>query len=78
MQNKTKRKLKHAPHLQFKGFLVANNIRQNEVAEMLNISPVTLSHKINGHLHFTFSEIEKICDEYGVMPDLFLTQKVEQ
>jgi transcriptional regulator with XRE-family HTH domain len=70
------KRLKHAPHYQLKGFLVANNIRQHEVAEMLNISPVTLNQKLNGYLHFTFDEVEKICEEYDLKPDIFLTQKV--
>lgn len=70
--------LKHVPHYKFKGFLKENNIQQKEVAKFLNISPVTLNQKINGSLHFTFDEVEKICDEYRIEPDIFLTKKLRK
>lgn len=73
---KKKLKLKHQPHDKFKGFLVENKIRQRTVAEMLGISPVTLNQKINGYLHFTFAEVEKICNEYKIDPSIFLTKKL--
>ena len=73
---KPKKQPKHKPHDRFKGFLIENRIRQKAVAEFLDISPVTLNQKINGNLHFTFDEVEKICDEYHVKPDLFLTHVV--
>jgi transcriptional regulator with XRE-family HTH domain len=71
-------RLKHPPHLKVKGFFVANAIRQKEVADILNIAPTTLNQKLNGYLHFTFDEVEKICDEYGVSPEIFLTRDIEQ
>lgn len=71
---KKRKKLKHHPHDKFKAFLVENRILQKTVAELLGISPVTLNQKINGTLHFTFEEVEKICDEYGLSPDIFLTR----
>lgn len=67
-------RLKHAPHFKFKGYLVSNNIRQHEVAQLLNLSPATINQKLNGYLHFSFNEVEKICEEYGIMPDIFLTK----
>lgn len=73
-----KKTLKHQPHNKFKGFLIENRIRQKTVAELLGISPVTLNQKINGTLHFTFDEVEKICDAYDLNPEIFLTQKVTQ
>lgn len=71
---KRKIKLKHEPHYKFKGFLIENRISQKEVAKHLNISPVTVNQKINGTLHFTFDEVERICNEYGTKPDIFLTR----
>ncbi len=71
-------RLKHPPHLKVKGFFVANAIRQKEVADILNIAPTTLNQKLNGYLHFTFDEVEKICDEYGVGPEIFLTRDIAQ
>lgn len=72
------RRIKHAPHLKLKGYFVANAIRQSQVADLLNISPTTLNQKLNGYLHFNFDEVEKICDEYGIGPEIFLTRKVAQ
>lgn len=73
-----RRRVKHPPHLKVKGFFVAKDIRQKEVAELLNIAPTTLNQKLNGYLHFTFDEVEKICDEYGVGPDIFFTRDIAQ
>ena len=79
MRPKSKsRRIKHPPHLKVKGFFVANAIRQKEVADILNIAPTTLNQKLNGYLHFTFDEVEKICDEYGVGPEIFLTRDIAQ
>lgn len=73
---KRKTKMKHQPHQKFKGFLIENKIRQIEVAKLLGISPVTLNQKINGSLHFTFDEVETICEYYDIKPEIFLTKKV--
>ena len=79
MRSMSKRKrVKHPPHLKVKGFFVANDIRQKEVADLLNIAPTTLNQKLNGYLHFTFDEVEKICDEYDVSPDIFFTRDIAQ
>jgi len=79
MRSKSKKgRIKHPPHLKVKGFFVANAIRQKEVADLLNIAPTTLNQKLNGYLHFTFDEVEKICDEYGVGPEIFLTRDIAQ
>lgn len=74
--NKTKKSLKHEPHFKFKGFLSENHIKQRNIADLLNLSPVTINQKINGSLHFSWGEVEKICDEYGIMPEIFLTRKL--
>lgn len=73
---KTKTTLKHEPHYKFKGFLIEHQIRQKSVAGLLNLSPVTVNQKINGSLHFTFDEVEKICEEYEIQPEIFLTIKL--
>ncbi len=70
---KGRRGIKHEPHLRFKGYLVANDIRQGKIAELLNISRVTLNQKLNGYQHFKFNEVEKICREYDITPDIFYT-----
>jgi DNA-binding XRE family transcriptional regulator len=74
--NMNNTRTKHLPHSKFKGYLIENKIQQKEVAKLLNISPVTINQKINGSLHFTFNEVEIICDAYKLMPDIFLTRKL--
>lgn len=71
-----KSRKKHVPHLRFKGFLVAHGITQKEVAKLIGITDTTLSLKINGYLHFTFDEVERICNEYGIMPEIFLAKEL--
>lgn len=73
---KKKTTLKHEPHDRFKGFLIENRISQKNVANLLNISPVTINQKINGSLHFTFDEVERICNEFSIKPDIFLSKKL--
>jgi transcriptional regulator with XRE-family HTH domain len=53
-----------------------NRIKQKEVAKLLNVSHVTVSQKINGTLDFSFSEVEKICQHYGIELDIFSTKKL--
>lgn len=76
MTNSNGKRLKHEPHNRFKAYLVEHKIQQKYIAKLLNISPVTVNQKINGSLHFTFAEVETICNEFGIMPDIFLTKKV--
>lgn len=76
MAKKVNKRIKHAPHRKLKAFFVEHGIKQREVADLLGISIVTLNHKLNGYLHFTFNEVEQICDEYGIKPDIFFTKEV--
>lgn len=75
-QRRVKKTLKHKPYLRFKAVLVERGITQKEIAKLLNLSPVTISQKINGNLDFTYSEVEKICDELSISSEIFRTQKV--
>ena len=65
--------LKHPPHRKLKGYWVSEGIKQKEVAELLGITNATLSKKINGHAHFNWQEVQRICNEYDIKPDIFLT-----
>jgi transcriptional regulator with XRE-family HTH domain len=73
MARKKKRVLKHPPHKLFKGWLYANSIKQKEIAELLNLSPVTVNQKLNGTLSFTWSEVELICNTYELEYEIFKT-----
>jgi len=74
--NKQYKRKRYNPHLKLKAFMVENQITHQEMAELLGISRPTVSLKINGYNAFTWDEVEKICQEYNVMPDVFLTSKV--
>lgn len=51
-------------------------INQKALAELLNMSPTTLSFKINGKTDFTITEIEKIKDIFNLpYEDIFLPYK---
>ena len=73
MNNKIRRKLKHEPHSKFKGFLTENRILQKDVAKLLNLTSVSVNQKLNGTQHFTLDEVETMCIEYKVMPQIFFT-----
>lgn len=80
MNRRTSQKsnLKHPPHNKFKAYLVENGIKQSKIAKLLHVTPVTVNKKINGSLCFSFPEVELICDEYKISPNLFLTRNVAQ
>ena len=62
---------KHEPYIRLKVDLIKNKIRIQDIASLLNISRGYLSRKINGDEEFTFEEVEKICDEHKISPELF-------
>ena len=67
----SQKNLKHPPHLKLKGQLAEKGIKQKELARLLGITVTTLSRKINGQAHFTVFEVNKICQEYDLSPDIF-------
>lgn len=56
----------------FKAFLAKNGIKKQEVAELLNITPQTLSVKLSGEQEFTVPQIRILCDKYKLSADIFL------
>lgn len=46
--------------LEFKAYMVRNDLTIADLAETLNISTQTLSKKINNHVEFKGSEIKKL------------------
>lgn len=56
----------------FKGYLVENNIKQKEVAELLEISVPTFNKKLNGTgSDFSIQDLRKICLTYKISADIF-------
>jgi len=64
------------PYTRFKAFLVENNIKQKTIADLLGVKLSTLSQKLNGWSDFDYTEVEIICDEYGLSADIFRRNKV--
>lgn len=63
----------------FKGFLVERGIRQDEIANLLELPKSSLNLILNGRLGRDFKgrQIGKICDTYGInADDYFFKQKV--
>lgn len=78
MAKKKKVILKHEPYQKFIGFMAENSIRQRHVSELLRLSRPTVSQKINGRLEFSFTEIEIMCDEWGLDANIFRTRKLRK
>ena len=55
-----KKKLIHEPYNKFKGFMRENGIIYSHIAELLGVTPTTVSQKVNGQSDFTVSEAELI------------------
>ena len=58
-------------YLKFKAWLVENNIKQKDVADLLEISIENLNAKVNGRQNFTLSQVKKLCETYNISADLF-------
>ncbi|MBP1926879.1 DNA-binding XRE family transcriptional regulator [Sedimentibacter acidaminivorans] len=56
-----------------------NNIRQNEIAQFLNISACNYYKKETGDLRFSLIEAKKLSDYFGLtIEELFFTNKVSE
>lgn len=62
--------------LGFKGWMAENNIRQNEIAELLGISLQSVNLKVNGKQDFSLPQIAIICRHYGISADIFLPKEL--
>jgi transcriptional regulator with XRE-family HTH domain len=76
MSKKVPKRIKHYPYNKLKGELADRGLKQKYLAELLNLSPITVNQKINGTLEFTYSEVEMICDDLNISTDIFRGQKV--
>lgn len=60
------------PYSKFKGFLAEKNIKQKEIAELINISEATLSKRLNGKGgDFTIQDLKKICLTLDIKAEIF-------
>ncbi len=63
--------------LSFKAWMVENNIRQAEVAEVLNISLQSVNMKVNGKKDFTLAQVKKLCEHYRISADIFIPKELQ-
>lgn len=55
----------------FKGYMAINNIKQTEIAELLDISIQSVNKKVNGKEDFTLPQIRTLCQRFGISADDF-------
>lgn len=55
--------------MKFKAWLVENGIKQNEVAELLQISRESVNAKLNKREEFTLSQVKRLCEYYKISAD---------
>lgn len=66
------RKRFHPPYYKFMGFLKENNISLQEISDALSGQTVqTISMKNHGWADYSMTEINKICDSFGVDIEIF-------
>ncbi|AVP54492.1 transcriptional regulator [Clostridium tetani] len=60
------------PYSKFKGFLAEKDIKQKEIAELINVSEATLSKRLNGKGgDFTIQDLKKICVALDIKAEIF-------
>lgn len=57
--------------LKFKGYCAEHNIRQREIAELLDLTIQTVNRKMNGKEMFTLEQVKKICEHYDISADAY-------
>lgn len=62
----------HAPYSRLKGALRERGLTYSDVAELLSLTPTTVSSKINGSSDFYISEIEALEKKCGIKKEFFL------
>ena len=61
----------------FKAYMLAHNIRQKEVADLLGISITSVNQKLNGRQDFSLAQVRVLCETYGVSADIFLKSMLQ-
>lgn len=59
-------------NLDFKGWLVTNGIKQQEIANLLGLSLTIVNAKLNGKSEFTVSQVRILCRHYKLDANIFL------
>ena len=68
---------KRQPYNKIKAFLVENGIKHKDVAELLDMTPNTISKKLNGFGgDFTLSEVKRLHNGFRVPIEYFFEPNV--
>lgn len=60
---------KEVKMLKFKGFCAERNIKQTEIAQILNITVQSVSRKMNGKEPFTLEQVKTLCSFFQISAD---------
>ncbi len=69
-------KIIHKPYAKFKGWLRENELTYKDIAELIGVTVVTVSAKVNGSSDFLLSEIQIIKRHYNLSDEIFFTDNV--
>lgn len=58
-------------NLKFKAWLVEHDIKQSEIAELLEINLSNVNEKLNGKQEFTTQQIRTLCQKYNLSSEIF-------
>lgn len=64
--------MRHEPYNKLKGFMRENGITVEDLANLLGLSPTTVSFKINGKSDFDLKELRLMIKHYGIDCQIFL------
>lgn len=67
---------KHAPYIAFRLAIAGLGLTLKDVADVIDVTETTLSKKINGGSDFYLSEIQAICEAFGLEKSIFFADAV--
>jgi hypothetical protein len=77
MTRKIKRARAHPPYDKFMAFLKENRIKLQDLSDLLGGMTVqTISMKNHGWAEYSMTEIDKICNSFGISSEIFRAKKV--
>lgn len=55
----------------FKGYMAEHDIKQSEIAELLDITLENANRKVNGKQSFTLAQVQTLCRTYDISADIY-------
>lgn len=59
------------PYTKFKAWMVENDVKQRDLAKILNLSISAISDRLNGKTDFTMEQVREICNYYKISSDVY-------